>query len=212
MEFIKKYKKVIAIILLVAVLGTGIGVFTYYRMRRAPELDDVKERFIYLIEESKGINVIFFGEGLPVYIRESELSEEKFVYIGEQNKGYERVMEQSPYLMLDEIKTAAERVYSSAYCDQLFESGFDGVVVEGVTLLQYTEISEWLYQSTAKDVLMKSERVYLYDTMKIVRPSNKEYVNVEIESFLIDKPDVVQTERLSFIYEDGNWYLDTPTY
>ena len=34
---------------------------------------------------------------------------------------------------------------------------------------------------------MKSERIYLYDTMRIVRPSNKEYVNVEIESFLMDK-------------------------
>ena len=179
---------------------------------KAPEIDSVKDRIVYLIEGSKQINEIYFGEGLPVYVRDSDLSKESFVYIGEQNKGYEKVMEVSPYLMLDEIRTAAERVYSAAYCEQLFESGFDGVVVDGVTLLQYTEISDWLYQSTAKDVLMKSERIYLYDTMRIVRPSNKEYVNIEIDSFLVDKPEKIQTERLSFIYEGGDWYLDTPTY
>lgn len=212
MSFIKKHKKVISIVLLAAVLLTCAGIFAYCQFNKAPELDEVRDRFIYLIEGSKQINEIFFGEGLPVYVRDSDLSKERFVYIGEQNKGYERVMEVSPYLMLDEMREATERIYSSAYCAQLFESCFDGVVVDGVTLLEYAEISEWLYQSSARDTLVENERIYLYDTMKMVRPSNKEYINIEIESYLINNPDKKQIERLSFAFEDGNWYLDTPTY
>ena len=212
MDFIKKHIKIISVVLLVAVILPCTGIFAYCQLNKAPELETVRDRIIYLVEGSKQINEIFFGEGLPVYVRDSELSEEKFVYIGEQNKGYEKVMEVSPYLLLDEMKEAAERIYSSAYCKQLFESCFDGVVVDGVTLLEYVEIDEWLYQSTARDTLAENERIYLYDTMKIVRPSNKEYINVDIESYLINNPDKKQTERLSFAFEDGNWYLDTPTY
>ena len=212
MSFIKNHIKVISVLLLLALILTSIGIFAYYRKKSIPKIEDVRERIIQLVEDSKQINEIFFGQGLPVYVRDSDLSKEKFVYIGQQNKGYEKVMEVSPYLMLDEMRVAAQRVYSSAYCEQLFESCFDGVVVDGMTLLEYVEISEWLYQSQARDVLVRDERIYLYDTMKIVRPSNAEYINVEIESYLISNPEKIEIERLGFAFEDGSWYLDTPTY
>ena len=54
----------------------------------APELDDVKERLVYLIEESKELNVIFFGVGLPVFRRESSLSDRKMVYSGEIGRAH----------------------------------------------------------------------------------------------------------------------------
>ena len=76
----------------------------------------------------------------------------------------------------------------------------------------YSVIGEVLYQSSVKETITKEERIYIYSTMKIVRPSNKEYVNVEIQSYLESTPDKIETDRLSFLYEDGNWYLDTPTY
>lgn len=212
MSFVKKHIKIISAVLLAAVLLLCIGIFSYCHARRAPELDAVRERFIYLIERSKQINEVFFGDGLPVYVRDSDLSKEKFIYIGEQNRGFERVMEVSPYLLTDEMKAEAQRVYSSEYCDRLFESCFDGIVIDGTTLIEYTEISDWLYQNMAREALAKNEKIYLYSTMKIVRPSNIEYVNVEISYYMINKPDEIKSERLSFSFEDGNWYLDTPTY
>lgn len=211
MSFNKKHTRTICAALVFVVLLSCVFV-TSGCSNKAPEISSVRDRIIYLIEGSKQINEIYFGEGLPVYVRDSDLSKESFVYIGQQNKGYEKVMEVSPYLMLDEMKEATQRIYSSAYCEQLFESCFDGVVVDGVTLLEYVEISEWLYQSAARDVLVENERIYLYDTMKIVRPSNDEYINVEIESYLISSPEKIEKERLSFAFEDGDWYLDTPTY
>lgn len=211
MSFTKKITRAVCISLVVVLMMSCVCIMSGCS-GKAPEIDTIKDRIIYLIEGSKQINEIYFGEGLPVYVRDSDLSKESFVYIGQQNKGYEKVMEVSPYLMLDEMKEATQRIYSSAYSEQLFESCFDGVVVEGVTLLEYVEINEWLYQSTARDVLVKNERIYLYDTMKIVRPSNEEYINIEIESYLISNPEKIEIDRLGFAFEDGNWYLDTPTY
>lgn len=212
MNFIKRHIKLISIIVLVCVIASCVGIFAYCNANNAPDIETVRDRFVYLIEGSKQVNEIFFGEGLPVYVRESSLAEQKHVYIGEQNRGYEKVMEVSPYLIIDDMKTEAQKIYSSAFCNGLFESCFEGILSDGVTLIEYTEIDNWLYQSTSRDVLINRERIYLYDTMKIVRPSRGEYVNVEIESYLIDTPENIQTERLSFIYEDGNWYLDSPTY
>lgn len=208
----KRYVKVISVSVAVCLIIACVGIFAFCRVNRAPTLDTVRDRFIYLIEGSRQINEIFFGEGLPVYERGGSLAEQKHVYIGEQNRGYERVMEISPYLTVEEMKTDAQRIYSSSFCEELFESCFEGIVSDGVTLIEYAELADWLYQSTARDVLVSNDRIYLYDTMKIVRPSNKEYVNVEIESYLINSPKNIQTERLSFIYESGNWYLDCPTY
>ena len=121
-------------------------------------------------------------------------------------------MENSEYLYIDGIKAQAQQVYTTAYCEALFESCFEGVLIDGVTMLDYAEIGEWLYQSEAHDELIRDERIYDYSTMKIKRPSSGEYVNIEIDSYLISSPEIVTKDTLSFAYEDGNWYLDTPTY
>lgn len=212
MSLKKRYVRIISITVAVCILIACCGIFAYCSINKAPELDTVRDRFIYLIEGSRQINQIFFGVGLPVYERGGALAEQKHVYIGEQNKGYERVMEISPYLTVDDMRTDAQRIYSSSFCEELFESSFEGILSDGVTLIEYAELSEWLYQSTARDVLIKNDRIYLYDTMKIVRPSNKEYINVDIESYQLDSPESIQVERLSFVLESGNWYLDCPTY
>ena len=64
---------------------------------KAPELCDIKERLVYLIEESKELNVLFFGNGLPVYRRDEALSDRKMVYFNDTLTSYERVMENSDY-------------------------------------------------------------------------------------------------------------------
>ena len=212
MKFFKKHAKIICILLASVILLGSVCVFAYCSLNKAPELDEVKGGFICLIENSKQVNEIFFGVGLPVYERDGDLDEQNMIYIGEANRGYDRVMELSPYATIEEMKAAAQRVYSSAYCEQLFQTCFDGVLYEGVTVLDYSVIGEVLYQSSVKEAITKEERIYIYSTMKIVRPSNKEYVNVEIQSYLESTPDKIETDRLSFLYEDGNWYLDTPTY
>lgn len=178
----------------------------------APKLDEVKENFIYLIEESRELNHIFFGMGLPVYRRDDAITERKTVYFIDDLTGYDRIMEQSKYVSIDEIKAAAEQVYSEDYLSALYESAFDGILVGDTgAYLRFYDDGEWLYQNANATDFGLSERIFDYSTMEIIKPSTQDYVNVEIECYsLADRNRVTYT--LSFILEDGEWRLDSPTY
>ena len=178
----------------------------------APELDSVKENFIYLIEESRELNHIFFGAGLPVYRRGDSVTERKMVYFIDELPGFDRTSENSEYLSIDEIKADAEKVYSKDYLLSLYESAFDGILIgNSGSYLRFYEDGEWLYQNSNATDFGLSERIFDYSTMKIIKPSAAEYVNVEIECYSLADQNRV-TYILSFIFEDGEWRLDSPTY
>lgn len=180
---------------------------------KAPELESVYDRFVYLIEESKEINQLFFGVGEPTYKRDSNISDKKMIYQGLGQSQYEYFMENSKFLTVDMMKTAAEKVYSDEYIASVYETAFDGVSLDGgVAYVRYYEDADWIYQSTYVTPLIENERMYDYSSMEIVKPSNASYVNVQIDSYTLNDPENVSTITLSFIYENGNWYLDTPTY
>ena len=177
-----------------------------------PRLDDVKDRFVYLIEESKELNILFFGAGLPVYEREHELSERRQIYFNDDVYGYDIISEQSEYKSADQIKADAKKIFSSEYLSAIYESAFDGLVVgDSGAYIRFYDNGSNLYQNTYATDFKINERIYDYSTMKIIDPSNATYVNVSIDSYLIDD-DVNTTVYLSFSYENGNWYLDSPTY
>ncbi len=179
---------------------------------KAPELDNVKDRFVYLIEGSKELNVLFFGSGLPVYERESLLAERRGVYYNDRMTSYNHVMENARYISIEDMKYQAERIYSSEYVAGIYESAFDGIMTgTAQAYLRFYDNGEWLYQNVNAMDFELSERIYDYSTMKIVKPSNAEYVNVEIESYTL-KDSKRKVISLSFVYENGNWYLDSPTY
>lgn len=179
---------------------------------KAPELDNVKDRFVYLIEGSKELNVLFFGSGLPVYERESLLAERRGVYYNDRMTSYNHVMENARYISIEDMKYQAERIYSSEYVAGIYESAFDGIMTgTAQAYLRFYDNGDWLYQNVNAMDFEFSERIYDYSTMKIVKPSNAEYVNVEIESYTL-KDSKRKVISLSFVYENGNWYLDSPTY
>ena len=178
----------------------------------APELIDVKDRFIYLIEGSRELNVLFFGSGLPVYKRDNELAERMGVYYNDVLTTYDSVREDSGYVSISDIKEQAEKIYSSKYLEQIYESAIDGIVTgEGAAYLRFYENEQWLYQdSNAKDFGL-AERIYDYSTMTILPVSDSENVTVTVDTYTTDDPKI-KTVSLSFIFENGNWYLDSPTY
>ena len=179
---------------------------------KAPELEGIKERLVYLVEESKELNVLFFGNGLPVYRREDALTERKMVYFNSNLSNYERVMENSSYVSIEKMKAAAEKVYSEDYISEIYESAFDGIMTgNSSAYVRFFDNGEWLYQNVNKSNFSLNERIYDYSTMKIVAPSSADYINVTVESYSL-ADNVRQTVYLSFIYENGNWYLDSPTY
>jgi hypothetical protein len=140
----KIFISVISVLLLISAtlsLGSCAG--------RAPNMEDVNERFVYLIEESKELNVIFFGTGLPIYRRDGELSERQMIYYNDSSSGYNKVLlENSKYLSIDDMKAAAELIFSDEYISALYESAFDGIMVGDTNAyVRFYDDTEWLYQS-----------------------------------------------------------------
>ncbi|MBR4032526.1 MAG: hypothetical protein IKJ07_07320 [Clostridia bacterium] len=180
---------------------------------KAPNIEDVNERFVYLIEESKELNVIFFGTGLPIYRRDGELSERQMVYYNDKVSGYNKVLlDNSEYLSIDDIKAAADKIFSDEYLSELYESAFDGIMVnDSNAYVRFYDNTEWLYQNINAGEFSLSERIYDYSTMEIVKPSNSKYVTVSIESYTLKDPKR-RTVDLTFVYENGDWFLDSPTY
>ena len=205
-------KRILASVLALIMSFCSILSMVSCQNSNAPELDDVKERLNYLVEESKELNVIFFGVGLPVFRRESSLSDRKMVYSGDNLSGYDRLNENSRYTSIDSIKYAAEQVYSKEYLAAVYEGVFDGILTgnSGAYLRLYDD-GKYLYQNTDLHGFIVNERIYDYSTMTIIEPSSADYINVTVESYSIEDSKRI-TITLSFTFERGDWYLDCPTY
>lgn len=135
--------------------------------------------------------------------------------------GYSYVKLDDEYGSVELIKMYAETVYSEGYLKGVYEMLFTGAAVSddasGVRGARYYNYEDpegrvWLMSADDYTPLVKEKRVYDMSTAKIVRPSNKDFVNIEIESYLESTPDVRVKVTLSMIKQDGVWMLDSATY
>ena len=188
----------------------------------APELESVKPRFAELIEASYELNEIFFGAGLETYEREGEFATEHRIYddVSAGYEAYEIVKENLKYFDAQAIMEAAEKVYSADYLDGVYTMAFDGyadsttgVVTTARYLMDGTKLLRYAYgEEDSFDILRGKQRRYDLDSMKIIRPSRKNYVSLSIDSYLIGDEDNILNVTLRFVLQDGEWYLDSPTY
>ncbi len=203
-------KRIAAIILIIAVITIAMSASSC--SGKAPEVEDVRDRIVYLIENSKDINTLFFGMGLPTYERGGLLSDELGVYYDDKYPSFDRVMENSRYISIEEMKIYAERVYSREYLDDIYETAFEGYMTgSSSAYMRFLESTEWIYQNTYATDFKLPDRIYDYSTIKIVKPSSAEYMNITIDTYTLDDR-TPRTVSLSFTYERGDWYLDSPTY
>lgn len=206
-----KNRKILTVIVSFSLMITALLSFSSCATK-PPSLEEVKEEFISLIEASAEINTIFFGEGLPVYDREGSEEEKSFyLSLGSELDNYEIVSGESKYITVNEIKNAAELVYTPEYLESVYEMVFDGYADEnvGVKASRYYESGEWLCMSMNYEPLISGVREYDYGTMEMVKPSDGQYVNVSIESSLYGESLRV---TLAFSKTENGWRLDTPTY
>ena len=176
------------------------------------------------------------SEGNYYYPIEYDESQYEYVYGEGADEHYDYVRVDCKYQSLEAIQQLAESVYTQGYLkgDNYKEGdmGYGGVyaaMFDGFTL--GTEISYARYRiddSIDGFYLLKSNefapyftehKTYDYSTMKIVSPSKAELVNVEIvangryidyENFEVRTGE--HTVTLTFVFENGEWRLDTPTY
>jgi len=183
---------------------------TLYRYAYRTESPEVGKTYIF-----KGETYYYYQ--LPDYV---ETRPEHF-YTRDDDATYDYVRTDSGYLSVEDIKNAAEQIYAKSYLEAVYVSQFTGHTVSswGVRPALYRDFTDsngntWLQRYNVESEWNASleRRIYDYDTMKMVRPSNASYVNIEVETYLASDPANRQVVRLSLALQDGDWYLDSPTY
>ena len=105
-----------------------------------------------------------------------------------------------------------ERIYSKEYSADIYESAFDGIMTGAASAyVRFYDNGSNLCQNKNASVFNITERIYDYSSMTMVEPSSGDYVNIEIDSYTVDDP-TVQRLKLSFVFQNNNWYLDSPSY
>ncbi len=153
-------------------------------------------------------------------LKDYEEPKHDFYYSSNDPTDYDYVRLDGKVQSVSQIKEMAEAVYSTEYLSSIYDSMFIGTVgaaesVDGLSAryIEYTsEGSVYLMKSNSFEPLITERRVYDFSTAEIVRPSNKNHITVEIDSYLPSAPDRIQRVRLSLTLQDGIWMLDSATY
>ena len=179
-----------------------------------PELDEVYDRLVQVIEASHEVNVLLFGMGLPTFERgdaEDELVHRYFGF-GDESRVY--VTPYAKYKSVADMKAAISAVYSTSYRKSLYESLFTGYAADEMSVImpaRFSEDERFLYMSKYVDPLVDGVRVYDYASMQIVEYSHASRLRVSINSYTEDRPEEWKRVYLSFVFENGDWYLDSPS-
>ena len=146
--------------------------------------------------------------------------------------GYKFVRSDEVCTSINDITALASTVYSIEYLADVFEatmgiSGSDEVLSNELITAKYSEVTD---TESGKKYLVRADhnvcepqitftRVYDFSTMTILKNSRKNFVTVEISSYGVyadieagESKIGWSTTRLSFVKQDGEWRLDTPTY
>lgn len=145
--------------------------------------------------------------------------EYKYYYTAQDDAGYDYVRLDSGFRTVDDVKDKIEEVYSYDYATSMYGSIFDGVASgDAVMVPKFIETtasngSMMLAQSNTYGALKVEKRVYLFETAKINKfSSNKNLVRISIDSYLPSNPDKITTREITLVYQNGDWYLNNPTF
>ena len=144
--------------------------------------------------------------------------------------GYRHVRADERFTTINQLSAYAATVYSEDYLADLFTILFDSgatVDYESDTPPKYLEMTDsesgqvYLLCADKKTCppIDDGKRIYDYDSITIAKRSRRAYVNVEIRAYgkYADTAsgEVVvgwHTVKLSFVNQNGEWRLDSPTY
>ena len=179
-----------------------------------PKLEDVKERFSYLLDNSYEINEIIWGDGLPTIVYGSDEDKENKVYDEDTFDGYEYVRDDCKYQTTEQIKIAAEKIYSKSYLKDIYTQIFDGYMLDSThyNAARYVENTKGFFCYSLDEDLVDGKLVFDHSTMKIPSGSRSDYVNVEIDAASENDPQNKFVLKVSFALENGEWFLASPSF
>ena len=189
---------------------------SYYRFAvRTDKPQDGKEENSYLSE-----NLAESFEGTYYYYSLDGFDlDGVFFYNEKDDLNYDYVKMDTGYLCVDDIKKVAEKVYSLDYLTSLYESMFTGVTTG--TAILYARYYDYEDTENGTVSLVKNNRdkgykltdwTYDLDTMRMVEESNASFVTIEIERYATEDEIRRETAKLYVVLENGEWYLDSPSF
>lgn len=194
-----------------ALTSAALSKYRYARRTTAPLGEETP-----LFEKTGENGESFYYYALPDYVEK----EPEFLYTENDLPAYDYVRLDCGYLSVSDIKKRAEQVYGRSYLDSIYESLFTGVTVSGsgsgTLYARYYEHQKedgtTLLMKRNTEAGFDTDRVFDYDTMRMLKTSNASYVSMEVETYLRKDPEKRVTVTLSLVLQDGQWMLDAPTY
>lgn len=182
--------------------------------------DEIKDILVPLLEKSEELNVIYFGEGLPMTV-DREDAERFYSSFESEVKAinYHPVDKSCGYESEADIREATLEVFTPEYSEFLFNRAFIGIsdVVNDGTgdVTQTSSYARYLEQNGMLTVridlsseAIKLGREYDVDSLEIIR-QKENYVLVTIPTQLDGKSCDVE---LKIVNTKDGWRLDSPTY
>jgi len=211
-------KKRIVILLLITSLMLS-ATLSFSSCAATPAVEEIYDRVVFLVEESYELNALFYGCGLPVWEEDSEYVEFMHLYYGLNSaQSYEMITQNAKFYSVDEIKQAAEKVYSKDYLnDVLYKTAFDGYAIEDgaggavVGVSRYYENEGYFWQAKEHKVFYTAMRIYDYSTMQVHALGRGGACVVTMDSWLEDTPEKIENVEIPLVLQDGQWFLDNFT-
>ncbi|MBQ9797254.1 MAG: hypothetical protein IJW50_05985 [Clostridia bacterium] len=204
---------VLTVLMLISLIPTVSGCAS------VPAVEEIYDRVVFLVEESYELNALFYGCGLPVWEEDSEYVEFMHLYYGLNSaQSYEMITQNAKFYSVDEIKQAAEKVYSKDYLnDVLYKTAFDGYAIEDgaggavVGVSRYYENEGYFWQAKEHKVFYTAMRIYDYSTMQVHALGRGGACVVTMDSWLEDTPEKIENVEIPLVLQDGQWFLDNFT-
>lgn len=219
-------KRTASICALATLLALCLCVFCSCSNKKTPppDFNEIRDELIERIENSKEINEILWGKGLPVIPIGSERADDIGLYNPYDTNttddyGVWEFVDptKTAYISIDSIKALAEGVYSKAFLAPIYQAHFVGLYnnVEGHALNpHYYEDNYGFWQNANSENefrLFDKTRIYKYETMKMDEAkSSGERVFVTVDTYL-EGESTILTVDLVFDKQENGWYLSTPT-
>lgn len=182
---------------------------------RAPELEEIYDRTVELVEGSRRMSVIFYGAGLPVYDRQSAIYRDLYDSdTSAYRTQYSIVDPRCGYVSVDALKAAAAEVWSPGLLEkQVFPAAFDGLSASiggqsSIAPARFQEDGNRLYCLDGLPDRAPSQLIFDFSTLKIIRPSNATRVLLTLDCWEVDKPQSKFLYRLTLVNSSGTWLLD----
>lgn len=157
-----------------------------------------KEELERLLPKAKELTEIFYGKGLPY----DALPEDSTDY-------YAFVSKDAAYQSIDEIKKAAETVFSTEYLVSIYEYAFEGTdYFASRYFMSVTEGKQRLKINIQHEPMALLKQIDI-DSAKVVEGTPATAV---VEVNVITSKGKEKKKKITLVNQDGIWVLDSAAY